>query len=69
MGSKVVPEFRQTAEAFTADARTLPQRYLVSSEIFTLEQERIFSKQWLCVGHQSKIAQAIILSPMSWGKA
>src|SRR6266446_2363791 len=57
MGSKVMPEFRKTAEAFTTNARTLPQRYLVSSEIFALEQERIFSKQWLCVGHQSEIAR------------
>ncbi len=57
MGSKVVPEFRKTAETFTADARTLPQRYLLSAEIFALEQERIFSKQWLCLGHQSNVAR------------
>jgi Rieske 2Fe-2S family protein len=52
-----MPDFRKTAETFTAGARTLPQRYLISPELFALEQERIFSIQWLCVGHQSQIAR------------
>src|SRR4030095_16182359 len=38
--------------------KTLPQKYLVSEEIFAEEQKRIFSKQWVCVGHQSEIATA-----------
>jgi len=57
MGPKVMPEFRKTAETFTAGARTLSRRYLISPELFALEQERIFSKQWLCVGHQSQAAR------------
>ena len=48
--------FRKTAETFTAGVRALPQRYFVSPEIFAEEQERIFAKQWLCVGHQSQVA-------------
>src|SRR4030095_13338053 len=36
--------------------KTLPQRYFTSEEIFTRETERLFSSQWVCVGHQSQIA-------------
>ncbi len=50
--------FRKTTETFTAGARTLPQRYFVSPEIFAEEQKTIFSAQWACVGHQSQIAKA-----------
>ncbi len=57
MAPKIMPDFRKNAETFTAGAKTLPQRYLVAPEIFALEQERIFSKQWLCVGHQSQLAR------------
>src|SRR5437870_11894628 len=49
--------FRKTAETFHAGAKTLPQRYFVSPEIFAQEQEKIFSRQWVLVGHQSAIAQ------------
>ncbi|MFN2508062.1 MAG: SRPBCC family protein [Chthoniobacterales bacterium] len=50
-----IPRFRKTTETFTAGAKTLPQRYFVSPEIFAKEQEAIFSSQWVCVGHQSQI--------------
>ena len=53
--TKAVPTFRKTAETFAAGAKTLPQRYFVSSEVFAEEQEKIFSKQWVLVGHQSKL--------------
>jgi Rieske 2Fe-2S family protein len=49
--------FRKTAETFMAGAKTLPQRYFVSSEIFAKEQKIIFSTQWVCVGHQSQITK------------
>jgi glycine betaine catabolism A len=45
----------KTAEDSGAVAKTLPQRYFVSSEIFAKEQDEIFSKAWLLVGHQSEI--------------
>lgn len=38
-------------------ARSLPQKYFVSPEIFAKEQTKIFSKQWLLVGHQSQLAK------------
>ena len=50
--------FRKTADTFTYGAKTLPQRYLVSPDVFAKEQERIFSTYWLCAGHQSQIAKA-----------
>ena len=46
--------FRKTAETFEAGAKSLPQRYFISPEVFAQEQERIFSRQWVLVGHQSQ---------------
>ncbi len=53
--TKAVPTFRKTAETFAAGAKTLPQRYFVSPEVFAEEQEKIFWKQWVLVGHQSQL--------------
>jgi Rieske 2Fe-2S family protein len=49
--------FRRTPETFEAGAKTLKQEYFVSREIFADEQEKIFAKQWLLVGHQSQVAK------------
>ena len=54
--STAASTFRKTVETFTPEAKTLPQRYFVSPEIFDQEQTRIFSAVWVCVGHQSAIA-------------
>src|SRR5215472_7075054 len=35
---------------------SLEQKYLICEEIFLQEQTRIFSKQWICVGHQRDLA-------------
>jgi phenylpropionate dioxygenase-like ring-hydroxylating dioxygenase large terminal subunit len=58
MQTNVAPSFRKTTETFAAGAKSLSQRYFVSPEIFSEEQKKIFSKQWVLVGHQSQIAQA-----------
>jgi Rieske 2Fe-2S family protein len=55
---KATPSFRKTTETLAAGAKTLPQHYFVSPELFAEEQEKIFAKQWLLVGHQSQIANA-----------
>ena len=52
------PAFRKTADTFTVGAKTLPQRYFVSPEVFAEEREKILSTQWVLVGHQSQIAKA-----------
>jgi glycine betaine catabolism A len=56
--TNVVRAFRKTIETFTAGARSLSQHYFISPEIFVQEQEKIFSKQWMLVGHQSQIPGA-----------
>ena len=58
MPTTETPTFRKTTETFKAGAKTLPQQYFVSPEVFAREQEKIFSRQWVCVGHQSEIAKA-----------
>ena len=50
--------FGKTTETFQAGAKTLPQRYFVSPDVFAEEQEKIFLTQWVLVGHQSQLAQA-----------
>src|SRR3954451_8357464 len=51
------PAFRKTTDTFTAGATTLPQRFFVSPEVFAEEQAKIFSAQWVVIGHQSEIAK------------
>ena len=42
----------------SAPAKSLPQKYFVSPNIFVKEQAEIFSKEWLLVGHQSQLPDA-----------
>jgi Rieske 2Fe-2S family protein len=49
--------FRKTAATFQPGAKTLPQRHLVSSEIFAEELQKIFATNWVLVGHQSQLAE------------
>jgi len=54
---KSAPSFRKTTDTFVAGAKTLPQRYFISPEVFAQELEKIFSRQWILAGHQSQIAR------------
>lgn len=56
--AQVSAGFRKTEQTFTAGAKTLPQRYFVDPEVFADEAEKIFGRQWICVGHQSQLARA-----------
>ena len=49
-------EFHKAIETFTADAKTLAQKYFVSPEIFDQERERIFARNWVFLGHESELA-------------
>ncbi|MEE8368785.1 MAG: aromatic ring-hydroxylating dioxygenase subunit alpha [Thermoanaerobaculia bacterium] len=40
------------------EAKTLPAGYYTASEIFELEQERLFSNLWLAVGHTSQLSES-----------
>ncbi len=53
----MITAFRNTAESLAAGAKSLPQKYFVSPEVFAEEQAKIFAKQWLLVGHQSQIVK------------
>ena len=57
MAAKVIEAFRKRADTFAESAKTLPQKYFVSPEIFEAEQEKIFARQWVLVGHQSQVAE------------
>ncbi|PYK11285.1 MAG: (2Fe-2S)-binding protein [Verrucomicrobia bacterium] len=57
LSQTVAPVSRKTTETFGAESKTLGQQYFVSPEIFAKEQDRIFSKQWVLVGHQSQLAE------------
>jgi glycine betaine catabolism A len=52
------PAFRKKTETLGAAAKTLPQEYFVSPKVFADEQEKIFARQWVLVGHQSQITAA-----------
>ena len=58
METKTTTLFRKTAETFQAGAKSLPQKYFVSPEIFAEELEKIFRGQWVLVGHQSQFGEA-----------
>ncbi|MBV9647637.1 MAG: aromatic ring-hydroxylating dioxygenase subunit alpha [Candidatus Eremiobacteraeota bacterium] len=40
-----------------AHAKTLEGRWYVSPEVFEEEQRRIFARDWICVGHESRLEQ------------
>jgi len=50
-----IAAFRRPSEVSSEGAKSLPQKYFVSPEIFAKEQAQIFSTQWLLVGHQSQL--------------
>jgi glycine betaine catabolism A len=47
---------RLKTSGISAPAKSLPQKYFVSQEVFAEEQKKIFATQWLLVGHQSQVA-------------
>jgi Rieske 2Fe-2S family protein len=50
--------FRKPAQGSRIGAKSLPQKYFVSPEIFAKERAEIFSKEWLLVGHQSQLKKS-----------
>src|SRR5436190_22123098 len=51
-----MPMLRSKTVASNSGAKSLARKYLISEEIFAKQPKRIFSKQWVCVGHQSDVA-------------
>jgi Rieske 2Fe-2S family protein len=48
--------FLKTTDAYKQGARTLPGRYYTTPEVLSEEAERIFRRQWICVGRTAAIA-------------
>src|SRR2546421_4751467 len=53
--TETTPAFDETTQSHAHTAQSLPQKYFISPEIFAEEQQKIFAKRWLLVGHQSQI--------------
>ncbi len=49
--------FVQTVGSFQQGARTLPGEYYTSAEIFAEEAERLFAREWICVGRTDRLAE------------
>ena len=53
----MIQSFRKT-DTFAEGARTLAQRFFVAAELFEEEQEKIFTRRWVLVGHQTEVPKA-----------
>jgi phenylpropionate dioxygenase-like ring-hydroxylating dioxygenase large terminal subunit len=49
--------FYRTVEAYQQGAYTMPREYYTSPDVFVEERERIFARQWNCVGRTNRIAR------------
>ncbi|MGH7559833.1 MAG: aromatic ring-hydroxylating oxygenase subunit alpha [Gemmatimonadales bacterium] len=49
--------YHRTTTSFRQGARTLPGEYCTAPEIFAEEQERLFPRQWHCVGRADRLAR------------
>src|SRR4029453_17433744 len=56
--TRTSPGFSKTGASFPRGAKTLPQRYFVSPDIFAQELEKIFAASWVLVGHQTQLAKS-----------
>ena len=48
--------FLKTVESYQQGARTLPGRYYNDPDVFVGEQDRIFARNWICVGRDASLA-------------
>jgi Rieske 2Fe-2S family protein len=49
--------FRKTTESYRQGARTLPGRYYTAPEVLADETDRVFGRQWICVGRVADLAR------------
>jgi Rieske 2Fe-2S family protein len=49
--------FQRTVTSYRQGSETLPREYYVSGDILAQEQERIFAREWNCVGRASRLAE------------
>ena len=58
MHKQATRAFPKTLKPAMVGAKSLPQKYFVSPDVFADEQHKIFSKEWLLIGHQSQLPGA-----------
>ena len=58
MHKQATRALRKARNSATVGAKSLPQKYFVSPEVFADEQHKIFAEEWLLVGQQSQIPNA-----------
>ena len=51
-----------------SQARHMPAHFYTSAEIYEREKERIFQKEWLCMGRVEELDQPGQLSDLSGGR-
>ncbi|HEX6640009.1 MAG TPA: aromatic ring-hydroxylating dioxygenase subunit alpha [Thermoanaerobaculia bacterium] len=49
--------FLRTVESYRTGARTLARDYYTSPEILAAESDRVFAREWVCVGREESIAE------------
>src|SRR5688572_5255395 len=61
-----VATYLRTTQIPVGGAKTLPRHYYTSPELFAEEHERIFTRRWLCVGREERLAApgAYFLEPV-----
>jgi phenylpropionate dioxygenase-like ring-hydroxylating dioxygenase large terminal subunit len=50
--------YHRTTASYRRGARTMPREVYVSTSVLADEQEKIFARQWNCVGRASRVASA-----------
>src|SRR6516165_4720099 len=58
MHKQVTRAVHKTSKRLEVAAKSLPQKYFVSPEVFAAERKKIFAENWLLVGHQNQIPRA-----------
>ena len=56
--SRVLQSLSDTAARPFSDARAMPPEIYTSADVLAVEQERLFRKEWICVGRASAIADS-----------
>ena len=55
MSKTVLDNLKNLAAKTLSHASAMPKEIYTSNEILELEQEQIFSKEWICVGRETEI--------------
>ncbi len=51
------------------ESGVISREIFVNDEIYRAEQEQVFARSWLFVGHESQIASRVTTSSRAWEKS